>query len=353
MDELTATKELARKIVHGQGNLFVRELVRDLKDDAYRSRRTEKELIEVIERAINDGAITYASLVEWLTRVEGWGRGSVYLWTIRKKLAKEPFWTESELKKLVRQADMGRVWDDTVAAKSPATGPDVESASDFSETFKLRRVRFRDRALTFEWHKAWPRLIRDETLDFIDDERDADDLIEYHAYRRSDRRAVVRMQLRPLDGLAAAFVQAPVGSTEHGAVLDEAKEAVARTVGESLDQYKMADLIVSLDQRQLRGSDDALWSKNSRLVGDGGYLEVGSTAKGLGYRDLPSLRDARAALVGADFVGDRAEIYFQAPGGMDTERPVSAVFHGREGRFRLRAAMTEDQVWAFIRVVTG
>ena len=83
-------------------------------------------------------------------------------------------------------------------------------------------------------------------------------------------------------------------------------------------------------------------------VAAGGYLVLASTTRGEGYRSSDALRDARGALLGYESTGEKAAIYFTAPGGIDTERPVRVDFYGYERRFWLRHAMTEEQVWKFI-----
>jgi len=98
-EQIAAAKALAQTIVDNEGNIFLRELVRGLKDPkTYPARRTASELRDVIHAAIEDGEITYDGLRNWLTSVQGWGKEWVYLWSIPKNSARSPSWSPAKVR---------------------------------------------------------------------------------------------------------------------------------------------------------------------------------------------------------------------------------------------------------------
>ncbi len=327
-------RQMARDQVQVQGNIFIRELLRE---NGYPPRRKQEDLLTTLYRAIDDGKITSDKLKDWLKRVEGWGRQSVYLWKVPKNLARESWWKHEPMGQRVQDAGID-VWD-------------ADSSNKFEDRFTLTSVRLRDKVLTFEWHKAWENLLRAESYDFEVDDWAAgeDDRLIFQAYKQSNRRAAVRIQVRPQIGLAAGFVQIPTSSSDHVEVFTRAKQTAWTVVPEEkFKPFDMSKVIERLDVKQLGSTDPELWTKSARLDVEGGYVELASTTKGEGYRTFDPLRETRDTLLGYSSTSKKAVIYFQAPGDIDTERPVRVDFYGYERRFWLRHAMTEEQVWKFI-----
>lgn len=329
---MQTAKEMAKDLVQVQGNMFIRELLRE---HNYPPKRTQSELLDTLNEAIDDGKITAKILREWLERVEGWGRQSVYLWKVPKNLRREPWWNPDDLEARVRSVKIGK-WD-------------ADPTRVFADKFTLTAVRFRDDVLTFQWHKAWENLLRDNTFDYSKEDLDSDDTIVFHAFRQSKRRATVRVQIRPRSGIAAAFVQIPYSSDEHTIVKEVAIETAQKVVPKSkFRTFDMSAVINRLDAGQLGETDDSLWTKSARLQLDGAYIELASTTAGKGYRSFTELREARETLLGRNLEGRKAAFYFSAPGGIDVNRPVRVDFYNDDQRFWLRAGMNEEQVWKFI-----
>lgn len=356
--EIERAKDLAQRVVDNEGNIFLRELVRGLGDpEKYPARRTASQLRDVINLAIDDGKITHNSLSDWLTSVQGWGREWVYLWSIPKKSATNPSWNASDVRALLPDGDWRDAFVDEDLAQPSSPGNeanpiDTELLTDFSETFSIQRIAFADKTLTFEWHQSWPRLIREKDYDFEDSDRDEVDTIVFHAHRKTERRAVVRLQIKPKLGLIAAFMQVPEGQEEHREMLKVCAQTAEQFAPATFKPYLISKLILAWDAKQLEPGNDDIWTGKSRLANSSGYLEVGSSVASAGYRSIESLQLARAVLLKSDFDGRKATMHFRIPTPDAPDRVVSSVFDGPKNRFKLRAQMTEQQVWDFIAKIT-
>ena len=192
-------KEVVRKVVLAQGNIFIKELLREHGGPLG---STKQEFLDNLERAIDEERITGPILRAWLAQVEGWGEQSVYLYTVPRALRNRAEWRNPELlRAALGAAGFPSVWD-------------ADSSPEYPDSLKLTAVRMCGAVLTFEWHRAWEKLIR------LGEHRDkkevvGNDRIYYKAYLKTGRRAVVRFQIRPDDRLAAAFLQVPATSPEH------------------------------------------------------------------------------------------------------------------------------------------
>jgi len=146
-------------------------------------------------------------------------------------------------------------------------------------------------------------------------------------------------------------MQVPEANAEHKAMLETCITTAQAIAPAVLKTYDIGKLILAWDNKQLVGTSEDLWTGKSRLANDSGYLEVGATSSGSAYRQIESLKIARTSLLKSKFDGQTATMHFRVASGSGN-RVVSAVFDARKNRFRLRAQMTETEVWDFIHRVT-
>jgi len=75
-DSVSRAIDLAQRIVKAQGNIFIKEFLRQKKRDnsAIRIGATKEEILANLIAAIEQGAILGSDLDAWLSDVEGWGK---------------------------------------------------------------------------------------------------------------------------------------------------------------------------------------------------------------------------------------------------------------------------------------
>lgn len=190
-DKAQRAKALAHQVVLAQGNVFIKELLRE----KGRIGTTKEDFAGNLDTAIDDGALRLADIEEWLQRVEGWGLQHIYLWNMSRSLAMRPMWRDaSAVRHAVRAAGLDRVWDAPVAQAFP-------------EQLTLVHVSYVDARLVFQWHEGGSLWVRDPTAD-IEPEALGDEIYRWEAYRRRSERSVMRFVFRPAQAIAAAFVPA-------------------------------------------------------------------------------------------------------------------------------------------------
>ena len=108
MTEIEALKKLARGIILAQGNIFIKELLRDNK---IRIGATKADFEKNLLAAIDDGKLTREHFDTWLNEVEGWGDQHVYLYDIPAKFKNSPLWKNTEnVKKQIEKVGLGKKW---------------------------------------------------------------------------------------------------------------------------------------------------------------------------------------------------------------------------------------------------
>ena len=328
-------KHLAQGIVLAQGNVFIKELLRD---KGLRIGATKADFITSLNAAIDSGQLSSQDLEDWLHRVEGWGQEYVYLFKVPAAIANDPLWSDpNAVSKRVAAAGLKEFWE-------------ASSSLQFPERLKLTGVYFRDSQLRYIWHQGVSSWYRDRSKDYT--EVVEDDRYEFRAYRQKSERTVMRFELRLQRRLAAAFVQIPVTSDEHEGALRQMWQVVTPLVDRAaLEAFNVSNAIKQLDQLQLRSANGDLRTQQARMSGQGAYVEFGSTSPDRGYRDVDPIREVRLALKPEDVSGNTATIIFSAPADKGPGKNVRVQFYGDAQRIWLRAQMTEEQVWELLELI--
>ena len=329
-------KELAASIVLAQGNVFIKELLREKE---LRIGATKADFDRSLREAIDAGQITVQDLEEWLHRIEGWGEQYVYLYRVDESFAKLRRWARpDEVKKWVVGAELAEKWDAPVAL-------------GFPPTLSLTRVEYREGALRIVWQQGSETWVRDPTKDY--EEVIEDDRYRFQASRHRAERQVVRFELRPADRLAAEFVSLPASSPTHRDALEQVRTTIEPLVPRAnLTSFNVSRAIRRLDDLQL-GDPGAFRTQTSRLSGQGAYVEFGSTVPDRGYGDVEPIREIRRAVLTDQVAGDTATILFTAPAEMRPARDIRVVFYGGAKRIWIRARMTAEQVWHLLDLIQG
>jgi hypothetical protein len=89
-----------------QGNIFIRELLRDNKLPI----DVNKEEFEAnLLRAIDTGELTLTELASWLEKVEGWGDQHVYVYHVQELSVADPSWSVENVKRRLPKDDL-KLW---------------------------------------------------------------------------------------------------------------------------------------------------------------------------------------------------------------------------------------------------
>jgi hypothetical protein len=324
MTDKERAKELAREVVLTQGNLFIKELLRE----KGRIGATKEEFARNLDAAIDDGTLVLADIEEWVRRVEGWGLQYIYLWQVNQGFADQAKWRDaSAIRRAAGAAGLGAVWE-------------ASTAQQFPETMELTHVSYAEGRLLFEWHEGASSWIRSPTKDYTKPE--GDEIYRYDAYLKRGERAVMRFAFKPFEAAAAAFIPLPA-TTGHRKALDSIFGLVDGLVPRKhLVAFNVGQAISRLDEAQLRTGSD-FRTHTTRLLGQGAYVEFGSTVPGKGYREVQTIRDVRLAVKPGSVAANTATILFSAPPEAGPGREVRVQFYGLDGRIWVRAQMTAEQ----------
>jgi hypothetical protein len=332
MTEAERAKELARAVVLAQGNVFIKELLREKEG---RIGATKEDFARNLDTAIDEGKIRLADIEDWAQRVEGWGLQYVYLWHVPRAVATLARWRDpAAVRRAARAAGLGDVWD-------------APTAQAFPETMTLSHASYTSGRLLFQWHEAGTSWIRDTDKD-IPPRPEGDDIYRYDAYRQRGERSVMRFEFRPADAVAAAFLPQPVTTGAHVGALDQMFASVDPLVPRTrLVAFNVGQAISRLDEAQLRSGSD-FRTQTTRLSGQGAYVEFGSSVPGHGYREVDAIREVRLAVQPGSVASNTATILFSAPAPAGPARQVRVQFYGLDGRIWVRAQMTAEQMWTLL-----
>lgn len=320
-------KDLVRGIVAAQGNLFIRELLRD---KGLQISGTKADFVRRLEEAVDSGALTLEDVEGWLRRVEGWGNFHIYPFRVPDTLVRSRRWRPTDVRRSLSDVPE-EIWD-------------APTSHMFPDELALTHASFGDRILRLIWHQgsSWRQRSSDH-----DREEDIDgDRFEFDAYLIRRERTVVRLQISLSQGVGAVFIPYPRGDANHKAALTGVWETVSALVTPAdLPAFDVSGIIRTADQAQLDGTG-ALRSKSSRLTVQDGYVEFGSTIDAP-YGDIDPLRQVRLAAGPDAFTGGRATFLY-APPDDPQSRQLTVSLYGSEARIWLPAQLQETQVWALV-----
>lgn len=218
-------KALVREIILAQGNVFIKELLRNTRGVPIGVTKADFE--RNLMKAIDDGTIRREDIEEWLAEVEGWGNQHIYLYKVPPDVAKDPLWSDAtRIQKQVAKAGFSDLWN-------------ARSSFEFPEVQKITGIQFDGSNLRLTWHQGQSWLVRDKTKDYTQEING--DEYEFHAYRRQAERAVMRFELALPLRLAAIFIQTPWGEVEHETALKEVtKTASSIFKFSALEEYSVS-----------------------------------------------------------------------------------------------------------------
>lgn len=334
---------IAESIIKAQGNIFIRELLRSKKktDPTIAIGVTKEEILGNLIAAIREGKLTRDDLDTWINEVEGWGKQHAYLYNINPKSFDDALWSSVEaVQKTVKAAAFDKMWKGAGDAAFPGT-------------LQLAGIDYDGGRFECVWRRGVVGLQRDKTKDLLDQEIEGD-MYEFHAYRKTPVRSVMRFELYPKRREASLFIQMPLGP-DHA----QAKADAFSTLGKIFDTGSLAPVNISkaiktLDQAELdtKGEKQSrVLAQNTKFASQGATVEFAADPTIQAWKNIAAVRQVRQALRADQFEGDSAKfiVNLQAKGGM--KREVTMSMSGWDKRAYLHAQMTFREVTDTLTVV--
>lgn len=347
-DERAALRELVKGIVVAQGNVFIKELLRDKGIPIGASKAEfERNLLGAVDR----GELGRADLEAWLDEVEGWGDQHIYLYNVPPAIARDPVWRSvASVRERVEAAGLSEFWN-------------ASTSRAFPEEMALTGIQFDGSTLQVTWHRAADTWVREPARDRRE-EIDGD-LYEFRAFRYRARRAVTRFVLRrggsgPTDWVAAVFIPVAIDSPEHEQILGRVDRTLERLLGLfDFDRVRarpvaIANVIRNLDHA--RGGEGAVaappvTTQSTRLLSAGSYVEFGALSSSEDYRNSTAVRRVRRSIRSPqlpDFVGSSGKLQFPAGPASGLDRDVKVHLFGEDRRIRIWRQLTATEVWSIL-----
>jgi hypothetical protein len=330
--ELQELRLLARSIIVAQGNLFIRELLRE---HHIRIGTNKAEFEQNLLEAIDKGEIRLNQLREWLDRVEGWGAQHVYLYHVPQQVLADPTLASARLLRVSLPKAQQQVWQS-------------ERALEFPERPTLTGIYFDDNTLRYVWQQAYMTSRRAPERDY---EQELDgDLYEFRAYRKLQNRTVRRFVLRKDLAVAGIFIQTEWSEKEHADAISDVMQTINPIIPfATLQPFSISDVIKNLDHMSIV-VETQMKAQRTRLTDAGAYVEFASTSD-LGYKGSTAVRRVRNAVRPESFVGSNGTFIYTAVTPTGSERPVKFDVYGEQRRIKLRPQMTADQVWDLLQQI--
>jgi hypothetical protein len=330
--EKDALIRLVKDVVLAQGNVFIKELLRsrNIKIGTTKA-EFEANMVEVIE----SGDLRRQHIDSWLNEVEGWGNQHIYLFRVSKSVRNDPVWRDpGKIEAKIKAAGFTEQWNSQASLEYPPAQ-------------KLTGVHFENGVLRFVWHKGLEFWVRSKGKDYRE-EIEAD-TYEFRAYRMRGDRLVTRFEVRPSDGLAAAFLQIAVEEEEHKNAFDRIKTTVGRVWDfDEFEPFAIAKAIKTLDAQALNGN--AVTAHSTQLNSGEAYVKFGVRSVQSSYQDSTPVREARRAVRIASFTGMHG-VFVVPTGDGNAQRKARVQMFGNQRRVKIASQMTAAQVWSVLGLI--
>jgi hypothetical protein len=334
--ETRQLKVLVGNIVRAQGNIFIRELLRDKKLPI----GTKKDDFEAnLYTAIEKGNITRSEILAWLQEVEGWGDQHVYLYSIPDTLVDDQMWSKRDEMQKRLPEQQRRLWN----SDSPNLFPNKRT---------LTGIHFDGTTLQFVWHQRLANWVRTPKHDQKNVEIEGD-TYELRAYRdrpgRSVQRFVLRLDLR----LAAVFLEVPWSKSAHDAARGEIQTATNSLVDwKTLKALSASDVIKNLDQMELSALPDfKVASQKTRFADASTYVEFATSSPDAVYQDSQAVREVRRAVRLDDFTGSSGLFRFDTKAPQEGKSRQVRVEIFEDSRVRLWHQLQATEVWEILNTL--
>lgn len=318
-------KQLVRSIILAQGNVFIKELLRNKQQAGAEVTigSTKAEFERNLAKAIDDDLITGKELAEWLALTEGWGGQHVYLYPAL------PAQTSDALRSKI-----------ALSPHKALLAP--RESVVFPEELQLTGIVVDEEKLLLTWHRGSAWFSRAKHKDDVLEE--GLDRYELRAYLEHRDRAVVRFEWRFDRKFCALFVQLAYNDPAHDVVFAEVWEVLV-AIGAATAAASPVPLVKAV--RKIGGLAGAV-ERGSKWSTAGGYVDMYADAAG-GIAAVGPVARARQGIDVNEF--SSADGQFELP----TLDPVPGeakqlklAVYGSEGRIRITSQCQRRQVYDLV-----
>jgi hypothetical protein len=315
-------KDAVRSIILVQGNEFIKELLRKHKIQI----GTKKaDFSKNILAAIDAGTLTKQMIEDWLSEVEGWGNQHIYLF-------RQPNVPKAEIKSKLEHSNFAELIDTAIGY-------------EFPDDFELSAISLTTDHLFISWHKGTGGWERAPSKDF--ERTEEDERYKYHAYRERFDRSVVRFAWRFVDPFCAVMIQLPVENDAHTPIHAQVLEDL-KHIGLFDSNPKRIPLSQAFKNMTLRNKTVV---QSTRMMTDGGHVDVVSTLTEGGIGDVAALLEARRGVNDVDFAGADGQFHFLQTKHDTLSRNVKVQGYGIESRVRVWVQCKREDVYLVLDVI--
>lgn len=315
-------KDAVRSIILTQGNEFIKELLRKHKIQI----GTKKaDFSKNILAAIDAGTLTRQLIEDWLSEVDGWGNQHIYLF-------KPPDVPKADVKGKLEASDFAKLIDTAISY-------------EFPDDFQLSGISLTSDHLFMSWHKGtvgWERTPAKDFERVEDDER-----YKYHAYRERFDRSVVRFAWRFVDPFCAVMIQLPVEGDAHTPIHTQVREDL-KHIGLFDANLERIPLSQAFKSMTLHNNTIV---QSTRMMTDGGHVDVVSTLTEGGIGDVEALLEARRGVDDRSFAGADGHFHFLKAKHGTLSRNVKVQGYGLESRVRVWVQCKREDVYLVLGVI--
>lgn len=315
-------KDAVRSIILTQGNEFIKELLRKHR---IQIGSKKADFSRNILAAIDAGILTRQMIEDWLSEVEGWGNQHVYLF-------KPPTVPTADIRGMLEASDFGKLIDTAISYEFPA---DLE----------LTAIELTADHLFISWHKGargWERTPSKDFERLEDEER-----YKYQAYRERFDRSVVRFAWRFADPFCAVMIQLAVEGDAHSPIHARVREDLKH-----IKLFKTNPDRIPLSQafKNMTLQNDTR-VQSTRMMTDGGHVDVVSTLTEGGIGDVEALLEARRGVNDRSFAGADGQFHFLQAKHAALSRNIKVQGYGVESRVRVWVQCKREDVYVILGVI--
>lgn len=323
-DQLTKAqlKDAVQRIVLAQGNVFIRELLREHK---IKLGLTKKDFQKNIDDAIDNGTFTQAMIEAWLVEVEGWGNQHVYMY-------EPPPLKAADARPLIEKSKFKSVIDKPVSY-------------DFPATLSLTSIAVTAAGLSIVWHQSTTGWRRDEAKDY-QDTVDGENY-EFRAYRERFDRAVVRFEWRFADDYCAILLQLPHESGVHDVALAVVWADLA-SIG--IAPQPLTKLALSKSFAKL-SRDPKVVTQNSKRSVAGAFIILGSTMPSVGFNTVEPVRNVFKTVDDSKFKLADGIFAFDEKQHAGLDKLIKLQGYGEDSRLRIWVQCKRNEIFYLLRLV--
>lgn len=321
--EKNKLKEAVRSVILTQGNEFIKELLRKHK---IQIGTNKADFSRNLLAAIDAGTLTRPMIEDWLSEVEGWGNQHIYLF-------QPPQIENAEIKAKLAASNYGALIGTSVSYAFPAE-LELCATSLAADHFAIA------------WHKGTDGWERTPSKDF-QQVNDDGELYKYNAYRQRFDRAVVRFAWRFADPYCAVMIQLPIDGDTHVEVHTQVQNDL-KHIGIFEDDLVRIPLSQAFKTMTLN-QDTVVQS--TRMMTDGGHVDVVATLSEGGIGDVQALREARRGVDDKSFAGADGMFNFLPDKHPRLSRSVKVQGYGLESRIRIWVQCKREDVYEVLGVI--